>query len=271
MADNSNSFPENNKVLASRRLMPLVSAAGLGAAMLALTATTLLTAGAAWAADQQKSTPQQTLADKDFSKLSADGSRAFQDLTLTRLAIYDGRIDDAKKYVGEAETALGKARTDETVFTKAEADLKAPTANRKVSGAAPMQNIEGEKIPGVPNGMLAEMLDPKKPIAWLPIDGVITINEDFTASPAKTAAVAEANKSLKSGDRKGAIEKLKLADINVDVTLAVIPLEQTITNTHVAANLLNDGKYYEASQVLRQVQGHLRFDVTDISGKPSSK
>jgi hypothetical protein len=53
--------------------------------------------------------------------------------------------------------------------------------------------------------------------------------------------------------------------------LAVIPLEQTITNTHAAASLLNDGKYYEASQVLRQVQGHLRFDVTDISGKPSSK
>ena len=152
--------------------------------MLALTATTLSTAGAAWAADQQKSTPQQTLADKDFSKLSADGSKAFEDLTLTRLAIYDGRIDDAKKYVGEAETALGKARTDETVFTKAEADLKAPTADRKASGAAPMQNIEGEKIPGVPNGMLAEMLDPKKPLVGLPIDGVITINEDFTASPA---------------------------------------------------------------------------------------
>ena len=40
---------------------------------------------------------------------------------------------------------------------------------------------------------------------------------------------------------------------------------------HAAAALINDGRYYEASQVLRQVQGHLRFDVTDISGKPSSK
>jgi hypothetical protein len=119
--------------------------------------------------------------------------------------------------------------------------------------------------------MLAETLDPKKPIVWLPIDGVITINEDFTANPTKTAAVAEANKHLKNGDRKGAMEKLKLADLNVDVTLAVIPLEQTIHNTHAAAALINDGRYYEASQVLRQVQGNLRFDVTDILGKPSSK
>ena len=102
----------------------------------ALMATTLFTAGAAWAAgqhmaDQQKSTPQQTAADKNFGKLSADGSRAFEDLTLTRLAIYDGRIADAKKYVNEADTAFGKAKTDEAVFTKAQADLKTPPPKRR--------------------------------------------------------------------------------------------------------------------------------------------
>jgi hypothetical protein len=247
----------------------------------ALTATTFLTAGAAWAAsqqmaDQQKSTPQQTAADKDFGKLSADGSRAFEDLTLTRLAIYDGRIADAKKYVNEADTAFGKSKTDEAVFTKAQADLKMPTsneasANKNVSGAAPMTNVEGEKIPGASNGMPAEMADQKKPIAWLPIDGEITINEDYTTNPAKTAAVADANKSLKSGDRKSAMEKLKLADMKVDVTLAVIPLEQTIKYTHQAAGLINDNKYYEASQVLRQAQDNLRFDIANIPETPSSK
>ena len=247
----------------------------------ALMATTLFTAGAAWAAgqhmaDQQKSTPQQTAADKDFGKLSADGSRAFEDLTLTRLAIYDGRIADAKKYVNEADTAFGKAKTDEAVFTKAQADLKTPTskdasANKNLSGAAPMTNVEGEKIAGAPNGMLNEMADQKKPIAWLPIDGAITINEDYTANPAKTAAVADANKSLKSGDRKSAMEKLKLADMNVDVTLAIIPLEQTIKYARQAAGLIDENKYYEASQVLRQAQDNLRFDVANISGVPTSK
>jgi TolA-binding protein len=225
----------------------------------ALTATTLLTTGAAWAADQQKSTPQQISADKAFGKLSADGLNAFQDLTLTRIAIFDGRIDDAKKYVNNADTAFGKARTDESIFTKAEADLKPPTtkeapANKNVSGAAPADNKQADQV--------------KKPIAWLPVDGAITINEDYTANPAKTAAVADANKSLKSGDRKGAVEKLKLADMNVEVTLAVIPLEQTINDVHQAVGLINDGKYYEASQALRQAQDSERFDVTNISGKP---
>jgi hypothetical protein len=249
----------------------------------ALMATTLLTAGAALAAsqqmaDQQKSTPQQTSADKAFGKLSADGSRAFEDLTLTRLAIYDGRIDDAKKYVNEADAAFGKAKTDETVFTKAQADLKTPTskdasANKNVSGAAPVDKVGGAAPPGAPNGILTdtEMADQKKPIAWLPIDGAITINEDYTSNPAKNAAVADANKSLKSGDRKGAMEKLKLADMSVDVTLAVVPLEQTIKYAHQAAGLINDGKYYEASQTLRKAQDNLRFDVTGNSGELSGK
>ena len=248
----------------------------------ALTATTFLTAGAAWAAsqhmaDQQTSTPQQTAADKDFGKLSANGSRAFEDLTLTRLAIYDGRIADAKKYVNEADTAFSKAKTDEAVFTKAQADLKMPignaaSANKNVSGAAP-DKVGGAAPRRAPNGMLTdtEKADMKKPIAWLPIDGAITINEDYTANPAKTAAVADANKSLKSGDRKSAMEKLKLADMKVDVTLAVIPLEQTIKYTRQAADLINDNKYYQASQVLRQAQDNLRLDIASVPDTPSSK
>jgi hypothetical protein len=227
----------------------------------ALTAATVLTA-APWAADQQKSTPQQISADKDFAKLSADGSRAFQDLMLTRIAIFDGRVDEAKEFVSNADAAFAKVRSDEAIFTKAEADLRPPTnktapINKSVTtGAAPADIKQADQM--------------KKPIAWLPVDGMITIIEDYTANPAKTTAVADANKSLKSGDRKGAMEKLKLADMNVEVTLAVIPLERTISSVHQAVGLINDGKYYEASQVLRQAQDNERFDATDISGKPSS-
>ncbi len=220
----------------------------------ALAAAILLTAGAAWAADPQKTTPQQTSADKDFARVSTDGASAFQNMTLTRIAIFDGRIDDAKKYVNLADAAMGKAKTDDAVFTKAEADLKPPTgkdapANKNITAAAPADNKQADQM--------------KKPITWLPVDGSITINEDYTAKPAKTAAVADANKSLKSGDRKGAMEKLKLADLNVELTLAVMPLEQTINEVHQAVGLINDGKYYEASQELRQAQDGLRFVVTD--------
>jgi len=57
----------------------------------------------------QKLTPQEKAVNKDFSKVSADGSDAFMGLTLTRLAVFDGRIDAAKKYIDKAEKALSKA------------------------------------------------------------------------------------------------------------------------------------------------------------------
>jgi len=244
--------------------------------VLALTAATLVTAGWARAASdsppsEQTQKSHQTEANKAFSKVSADGSSGFQDLTLTRIAIFDGRTDDAKKFVQRAETAFDKAKSDETVFTEAEADLKPPIvkpapSNQTVGAAA--------SVPNASDKSSADQKTPeqlKKPIAWLPVDGAIAINEDYTGNSEKTAAVADANKHLKRGDRNSALEKLKLADLDLDVTLAVVPLEQTISDVHQAANLINDGKYYEASQLLRQAQDGERFDVTSIIATPSKK
>lgn len=228
----------------------------------ALTATALIAAGVARAenqstSNQQKLTPQQISADKDFGKVSADGAKALQDLSLTRLAIYDGRVDDAKKFIAEAVTAFNKAKADETVFNKAESALKQPAAkdtgeNKSAALAKPADASKAAQI--------------EKTIAWLPVDGSIVIDEDFTAKTAKTAktaAVADANKSLKGGDRKAALEKLKLADVKVVVIVAVLPLEETINKVGQASALINEGKYYEASQDLRQVQASERFDVAD--------
>jgi hypothetical protein len=226
--------------------------------------TTLCAAGAAWAADTpapvQVATAQQNAADKDYGKLSADGATGYQDLALTRLAIFDGRVDDAKKYVNMADAAFGKAKGDDTVFNKAEVDLKpqggkAMAAGKPVAVPAPAANAQDEQM--------------KKPIAWLPVDGSMALDEDFSENPSKKAAVAEANKSLKSGDRKGAMDTLKLAHMNIDVTLAVLPLDQTISAVHQAAVEINDGKYYEASQELRKTQESVRFDTTSISGLPA--
>ena len=51
-------------------------------------------------ADQPGAAAQNT--NMEFAKLSADGRKAFQDVRLARLAIFDGRTDQAKKYVDEA-------------------------------------------------------------------------------------------------------------------------------------------------------------------------
>jgi hypothetical protein len=244
----------------------------------AIATTALVAAGAARAEngptpDQQKMTTQQISADKDFGKLSADGSAGFQDLTLARLAIFDGRTDDAKKFVNQADAAFKKAKTDETVFKKAESDLKPPAAKdaaaSKSAATAEPEDASKTAAAAKPEDA-SKTAQMNKPIEWLPVNGSIVIDEDYNAKPAKTAAVAEANKSLKAGDRKGALEKLKLGDLKVVVAMAVLPVEQTISKLDQAVSMINDGKYYEASQELRQVQASERFDVVHDFGTPSN-
>ena len=225
-----------------------------------LMATSILAAGMAHAADQSSSPPsqQQVALDKDVGRLSKDGAQAYGDIASTRLAIFDGRIDDAKKFIHEADADFAKSKTDETVFTKAEADFKTPDTK-----GANVQPGAASQAPNAPKSV-----DASTPKAWLPVDGEMIVNEDFSTNPKKAAAVAEANKTLAAGDKKGAMEKLKLADVDIDFVMAVVPLDQTIADVHQASAMLTDGKYYEASQMLRQVQDGTRYDLLDINATP---
>jgi len=223
----------------------------------ALLAGTVLTSGGAFAAaTPQTATPkadksESSAVDKDFRRISTDGATGFQDLILTRLAIFDGKIKLAKEYIEKSDTAFTKAKTDETVFTKAEADFKPPASK---PAPAPVDDAAAAAT--------------KTPVAWLPVDGQMVIGEDFQADPKKATAVAEANKKLKSGEREAALKTLKLADIDIDFTIAVVPLEQTISSVHQANVLIGEGKYYEASQALRSVEMAERYDSANFNGAP---
>ncbi|MGU3540372.1 YfdX family protein [Methylobacterium sp. A54F] len=217
-----------------------------------LAASTVL-GGAAYAAEQAAATATPSAAqravDADALKLSSDGADAFRDMHRARVAIFNADPAQAKALVGKAQEALGKAKTDSSVFQKAEADLRAP----KTSDA-----------PAKPS----TTTDPSKPSAWLPIDGQMTLAEDFVATPQKTAAVTDANKSLAQGDQKAALAKLKLAGIDVNFTLAVAPLDRTVADVDQAGTLIGQGKFYEANAVLKQAEDGVRFDMIDTTAVP---
>ena len=223
---------------------------------LALVATTMI-GGVALANEQAKSlgTPEipaaQRVVDRDVGKLSKDGAQAFRDLHLARIAIFDAAPDQAKAEIQKAQAALTKAKTDETLFTKAEADLKTPATKPAQAAATPVKAAPGTQ-----------------PVAWLPIDGQLTLGEDFVATPVKAAAVTDANKSLEKGDQKAAIDKLKLAGIDVNFTMAVVPLAQTTADVDQAASLIGQGKYYEANAVLKKAEDGIRFTMVDAIGVP---
>ena len=228
----------------------------------ALATTAMLGSCAALAAEQPKvgsaaGTTQPTAVTQDakseLGKLSADGRKAFQDVRLARLAIFDGRTDQAKKYVDEAKAAITKAKTDDTAFTKAEASLKPPAG---VSQRTATQGGSDKSKQGT------------TPTAWLPVDGGLTLGEDFVATPAKAAGVAKANDQLKKGDHKQAMETLKLSEIDVAFVMEVAPLDKTISGIDTAAQLIDSGKYYEGNQALKGVEDDVRFDVAEVNSGP---
>lgn len=192
-------------------------------------------------------------ANKELGKLSADGRKAFQEVRLARLAIFNGQADQAKKYVDEAKTSIAKAKADDTAFTKAEAALKPPAG---VSQRSPTQGAGDKPIQST------------EPTAWLPVDGGLTLDEDFVATPGKAAGVAKANDQLKKGDHKQAMETLKLSEINVAFVMEVAPLDKTISGINSAAQLIDSGKYYEGNQALKGVEDGIRYDVADVNSGP---
>ncbi|AWN48829.1 hypothetical protein DK419_22790 [Methylobacterium terrae] len=231
----------------------------------ALVATTVL-GGAAYATEQaakpaavQESAAQRAV-DQDVGKLSKDGAQAFRDMHLARIAIFDADPAQAKTLIGKAQAALAKAKADDAVFNKAEADLKTPAelaatkdkaaADRKAEAPATRDAVSKDKV------------------AWVPVDAQLTLGEDFLATPEKASAVTEANKSLAKGDQKGAIETLKLAHVDVNFVMAVLPLDKTVTDVNQAATLIGQGKYYEANAALKTAEDAMRFDVIDAVGIP---
>jgi hypothetical protein len=216
----------------------------IGMFAVALLATTGLSS-AAFALDQPAN---QSAVNHDFTKLSTDGLKAFQDVRLARVAIFDGQTKQAKTYVNEAKAEIAKAETDNTAFTKAEGDLKTPPAMAK---------------PGANTGTPSAT-----PIAWIPVDGTLTLDEDYTATPDKAKGVATANEKLQNGQSKDAMAALKLAQVNAVLVTELAPMESTMTGIDKAAQLIDAGQYYQGNQALKGVEDGIRFDTVDMTGLP---
>jgi hypothetical protein len=217
-------------------------------AMAAIAMSLVGTSAFAADAPSTSASPAQKTADKDFGKLSTDGMKAFQDLHSARLAIFDGETAKAKTFVESAQAALTKTKTDDTVFTKAEADLKPG--------------------PGMKQNATAGAQPSSTAVSWVPVGGQMTLGEDFVSTPDKAAGVAKANTQLKSGQKADALATLKLANIDVFFVEEVAPLATTISGVDKAVQLVDQGHYYEANQALKSVEDGMRFDTDVLSANP---
>lgn len=171
-----------------------------------------------------------------IDKVSQDGYLAMRETGSARVAIIDGRLDQAKSLIEQAQAHLQDAKQNApeiTVTVKTEEKI-------------------GDKT--IDSSKMTETSD------YIPIDTSLTLAEDFVATPENTAKIKEANEHLRQGNHEKADEVLKEAGIDVSVTRFLMPLDFVTSQVDKASSLLKDHKYYEANLALK---GALDSMITD--------
>ncbi|ELD0488114.1 YfdX family protein [Escherichia coli] len=166
-------------------------------------------------------TPSEIHSIENIAKV---GNDAMQDVQLSRVAMFNGDIPNAKKFLLDADKKINNDAIDWKKFIK---------KNKKTP-------VDGDD--------------------YVVINATMTVNEDFQPTVEKTKAIKDANDKLKQGDKKGAIETLKLAGITVIENQFLMPLQHTRTDIKKAIKLFNEGQYYQSNLMLLSAEEGIIVD-----------
>jgi len=192
----------------------------------AMIAAALATAPSLVSAQETSAIAQQQAA--ETLNISEQGFAAVKDVRLARLAIFQGIPEHAVKLTDNAAKLLADDSVDWKKFAK---------TNKNAA-------LIGDQ--------------------YIAIDGTVGISENFIATPEKQAAIKKANELLTKGDKKDAIETLRLADIAVTQKLYLLPLKHAQKAVADAQKLLKDKKYYEANLALKAVEDSVVVSDTGV-------
>ncbi|KNC08611.1 hypothetical protein AC791_07800 [Klebsiella sp. RIT-PI-d] len=193
------------------------------AAMIAA-APALATAATTTTATSDAASQETALQVRAADQIAVQGQNALHDIQLARVALFQGHPDKAELLTNHAATLLADDSVDWSKYFRT--DKKASLKDDN----------------------------------YVAIDAAMGISEDFVASPEKQDAIKRANKKLESGDKKGAVEELRLAGIGVMENVCLMPLKQTRNAVAQAQKLMSEHKYYEANLALKGAEDAVIID-----------
>lgn len=161
-----------------------------------------------------------------------------------RLAIFDCEPKHSMKMMESAKAFLGQAQKDAPVF--------------KMSSK------------GMVGGKAVETTSESRKVQRVPVDGQITLADDFVTTPEKQVHVDKANEHLKKGDQAKALEELRLGEIDVNYTRIWMPIASAERHLDQAVKLASAGKYYEANLALKAIEDSMTVDSITLSDLPKS-
>ena len=187
---------------------------------------------------------------RDLTKVSHDGFNAIRAIHGARVAIFNGETKLVDEMLEKAKTDLDAATKDAATYA---ADLKTEDHGKK--GEKKSSNDKSDK---------ADKSD------LIAINADIAIADTFVPSPEKKTHIEKANKHLKSGNSKDAIEELQLGEIDIICTVMLLPLEATKKRVADAEAFAKDHKYYEANLALKAAEDSIIMDTIDLIETPDS-
>lgn len=183
------------------------------------------------AAAQPSAQPASPSASQDLVTTVDDALKAMREIRAARLALFDGNT-------GAAGPMVTAAAADMTAAQKAEKDYGIASKS------------------GTPDTV------------YLPIETSIALAEGFTATPDTKGPVKAANDQMAKGNTRAAAETLKAANIDVAVSVALVPAGFALTHLTDAEALIKDGKYYEANLALKAVEDLVVVDTWSLADVP---
>jgi hypothetical protein len=216
----------------------------LAAAVTAALSTGVVVSGMVpvFAADTPPKTTEASATEKaanetaqmDFVKVSDDALMTMRDVRAARLAIFSGFPEKARTHVDAAVTRVAVALKDAAKYA---VDTKAP----------------------------------KMDDSYIPFDASLTVLDTFVPSAENAKHIAKANEHLHKGEKKEALDVLRLGEIDVAVTAGLIPVKLAKQHIDEAAKLLGEGKYYEANLALKAVEDSAVVETFAIDAEPEAK
>ena len=222
----------------TRKALLTVAMAGI------LSSTSIISATSAFASDASpvatgetvastSSAPASTADETPMLKTMNEALKALNSIQAARVALFNGSPDEALKLTDEAH-----------------ADLK--TANQSIDDYA-LKASDAKNADA----------------AYIPFDTSMALTEGFIPDETDNAALSEASNLFSNGNESDAVETLKLADIDISVSAAMLPAQSSMKHLDEALTQLNEKQYYEANLSLKAVEDSVIVQQYDLFALPS--
>jgi len=103
---------------------------------------------------------------------------------------------------------------------------------------------------------------------YLPFDMSMSLTEDFDATEENKLALQRAYGLFESAEPEDAIEVLRVAEIDVRVSAAMLPFEATLTRLDDALGNIGDKDYFDANLDLKAIEDSVIVNTFSIDAVP---